>query len=235
MYSQFQTILFLASCIPFFAVAIIHLVQCIKEADGYADLSKFALMPLLLLMYIVYSVFAGHALSIFIIIALFMAWFGDILLVFDFEPRNFFLGVISFGVAQIAYAIYAILKLTQTELDHNAIVIVIVLSFIFLIYGILSFLFMHKAMKNMKATIPFYMLVISVMAISFIAYGVAMPSAGSIIAAIGACFFVISDSILANTLFINSFKKSRFFIMLTYTLAQFFIVFGALGMDAVSL
>ena len=46
---------------------------------------------------------------------------------------------------------------------------------------------------------------------------------------LGALFFVVSDSLLSIQLFYSSFELAHFYVMLTYLLAQFLLVFGILN------
>ena len=92
--------------------------------------------------------------------------------------------------------------------------------------GLLTILF--PTLGEMKIPVIVYGLVISIMLLSALHLPITKNREASIGLMMGAVLFVISDSVLAINKFYRPFEYSGVLIMLTYGLAQWFIVNGAI-------
>lgn len=159
---------------------------------------------------------------IFILIALGFSLLGDILLMFVDQSQNFFMfGLISFLLAHI---FYCYIFLTNRNSKKNPMGLILVL----LIYAIGLFYLMKDGLQDLLIPVIIYMLFILLMTVTaFLRYRT--PASNSyMLVLVGAILFVVSDSILALNKFYMPFGFASFSIMLTYALAQYFIVLGLL-------
>ncbi|MEO5787784.1 lysoplasmalogenase [Gelidibacter sp.] len=106
----------------------------------------------------------------------------------------------------------------------NPIGLIIVLTF----YAFGLFYLLKNNLGDLLIPVVFYILVILLMIISAFLRQKKVSQKSFIFVFIGAILFVISDSILALNKFYMPLPFSSISIMLTYGLAQFFIVLGLL-------
>jgi uncharacterized membrane protein YhhN len=94
------------------------------------------------------------------------------------------------------------------------------------IYAICLFLFLKDSLGMMLIPVFFYMLVILTMAASAFFRKNKVSTLSYHLVTFGAVLFVVSDSLLALDKFHRTLPFGGVLIMLTYTLAQYFIVIG---------
>ncbi|MFZ1263376.1 MAG: lysoplasmalogenase [Chitinophagaceae bacterium] len=155
--------------------------------------------------------------------ALFFSLLGDTLLMFDEkDPIFFMLGLAAFLIAHIFYILffYKVRVREQLRIKPGLGVVVIVYY-----AALVTLLYPHLA--DMKIPVLVYGLVISFMfMLAMHMLFIKNISAGKWMM-VGALLFVISDSTLAINKFYKPFEMAGVLIMLTYGLAQLFIVEGA--------
>jgi uncharacterized membrane protein YhhN len=164
----------------------------------------------------------------FMLVALSLAWFGDVLLLFQKEsPLFFMLGLGSFLVSHILYSITFKKSLQNKELDDTKTLLIRAIPFIGTF--ILMFTFLYKSLDAvMLIAVPIYMLVIVIMAF------MAMERSGKVLKKsaeyvfFGAFLFMVSDSLLAIDIFVKTLNipYAPVFVMATYIAAQALIVYG---------
>ena len=154
------------------------------------------------------------------LIALVFSLLGDVLLMFVHKSTNFFMGgLIAFLTAHIMY-IFVFLKNRNREINT------ILFTSILLIYGAAIFYFLHDGLGNLFFPVLVYMTIILLMAnTAFLRKG-SVPITSYNLVLIGAILFMISDSLLAINKFHQPIYLAHDSIILTYALAQLFIVFG---------
>lgn len=143
-------------------------------------------------------------------LALFFSWVGDILLML---PQDLFLfGLVSFLIAHLFY-----IRHFWGEWDRKTQPVrpVYLVGVALYLIGLMGLLF--PVLGDMRIPVLVYGVVIS----SMLLFALHTGSSGY---AIGAKLFVISDSILALNKFNNPFLLAGSLIMLTYGLAQYYIV-----------
>ena len=202
------------------------LLAIVQQMDDVRVISKSVLMPLL----IVYSFFRiAHKKMLFylIIAALLFSWVGDIFLLFENEQNNWFVyGLGSFLIAHIFYIISNLKsRKPNTQLgliptQQMRYLFILILAGLAIVYVLLPHL------GDMKVPVIIYAIILTYMTISALyRYGRVEGSSFAIVF-IGACVFMISDAMLAIDTFVNQFALAGFWVMLTYTTAQWMLVEG---------
>ena len=164
----------------------------------------------------------------FILTALFLAWLGDVFLLFQAQnPLFFMLGLGSFLISHILYILTFKKSIQNKELGETKTLLIRAIPFIGTF--ILMFTFLYKSLDTvMLVAVPIYMLVIVTMAF------MAMERTGKVLKAsaeyvfFGAFLFMVSDSLLAIDIFVKTLTIpfAPVFVMLTYVAAQTLIVYG---------
>lgn len=154
-------------------------------------------------------------------LALIFSLTGDILLMFVNTNPNFFIGgLIAFLIAHLMYI--AVFYKSRNETANTLPIIVILL-----IYASIIFYFLKDGLGDMLIPVLAYLLVILIMAATAFLRKRANKNS-YILIFVGAVFFMISDSLLALNKFHEPLPLSNISIILTYALAQYFIVLGIL-------
>jgi uncharacterized membrane protein YhhN len=159
-----------------------------------------------------------------ILAALFFSWAGDILLMFQQNDKLFFLlGLSAFLIAHIFYIIFFHGVRVRENVRGNAWLLMIIV-----VYYAALIMLLSPYLGEMKLPVRVYGIVISFMLLlAMHMFFIKNKIAGRCMMT-GALLFVISDSVLAINKFYQSFELAGVLIMLTYGLAQLFIVEGAI-------
>lgn len=165
----------------------------------------------------------SKGISRWVLIALLFSFVGDVLLMFDEKDSIFFLlGLSSFLMAHIFYILFFHHVRVKEKVKNNHWLLVAVVVYYAALISLLS-----AHLGDMKIPVLVYGMVISFMfMLAMHMLFVKNKSAGQWMM-FGALLFVISDSVLAINKFYQSFEGAGILIMLTYGLAQLFIVLGA--------
>jgi uncharacterized membrane protein YhhN len=185
--------------------------------------------PLLLISLLVYYVYAAKqdALSKTVVFSLAFFWLGDVLLMFEAEGELYFiLGLLAFLVAYLFY-MFAY-KQHRYEDDTKALIGVQRFRFSFPIVlagtGLITVLYSH--LGNLKIPVIVYALVLVIMVLNALfRFGRTSAKSFSLVF-LGAILFMISDSLIAITKYLQPIAYSGFWIMLSYLAAQYLIVIG---------
>jgi uncharacterized membrane protein YhhN len=154
------------------------------------------------------------------LMALVFSLLGDVFLMFtQHSPSYFMFGLIAF---LLAHLMYILVFYKQRNPSIKPFWIMGVLD----IYAIGLFLFLKDNLGEMRIPVLIYILVILVMATSAFLRKDRVSKLSYQIVFLGAIFFMISDSLLALNKFHKELPFANILIMLTYGLAQYFIVFG---------
>lgn len=156
------------------------------------------------------------------LLALTFSLVGDILLMFvDQNPVFFMLGLFAFLIAHIMFII-TFLKQKNTSRQPLAFIAIL------LIYASGLFYLLKDGLGAMLIPVAIYMLVILTMSTSAYLRKGSVISQNYYMVFYGAILFMVSDSLLAFNMFYKPFPLANIGIMVTYALAQFFIVIGIL-------
>ena len=153
-----------------------------------------------------------------IYLALICGLIGDLLIIF---PDYFTGALISFLCGHIMY-ITAFIQQNDFKLYKNKFITWLIISLIST-YLLLFYYYIKSYLGNLQIPVLIYMLVISFM---FISTYLRKRYYGYYYLIFGSLSFIISDSIIAINQFISKFLYSNELALITYVLAQFFIVFG---------
>ena len=173
--------------------------------------TKPLLIPILILIYVSTAQLEKIKLDKAFVIGLVFSFFGDLFLLFEW---GFLLGLGSFLLAHVFYII-SFKKKVQHQIWKFW---PIILS----LYAAILLVFLYPYLNEMKIPVAIYAVVICTMM-----YGSIKTHHRKLI--IGALLFVISDTLLSVHLFVQSFLILNFLVMITYILAQWFLVKGILS------
>jgi uncharacterized membrane protein YhhN len=154
---------------------------------------------------------------------LLFSWLGDVLLMFQAKNEDFFLfGLSAFLLAHVFYITFFHKIRIREGVKPNIFWLLIVVAYY---AGLIIWLSPYLGDKKLPVRI--YGVAISLMFM----LALHMPSIKNKQSGqwmmVGALLFVISDSVLAINKFYQPFEAANVIIMLTYGLAQLFIVIGA--------
>lgn len=144
---------------------------------------------------------------------------GDVFLMF---PGFFIPGLVSFLVAHLFYV--ALFKSGQTWFPHRG-ALAATLGIGVAMY---AFLWTGGLPPALRAPVAAYVLVIALMAAQAIGRATVLRDAPSLWVAIGAGFFMLSDSLLATNRFVTPLPMAQVWVLATYYAAQALIVAGML-------
>ena len=213
------SMIFLAA---FIVTSVIHLKDSWKQDQEKRAKTK----PFLLIFLLVFYLLSAKNISIFLSIALFASWLGDVLLI----PKGnkwFTLGGIAFAISHLFFILTYIPGIDFSKVPWVQIVLLAVIY-----YGISFFIIRmlkDSVPKMMKVPMYLYLLCNSTMNLFAYMQMHAAWAPGAVIAYIGAVFFFISDTTLFLVRYYkdpNLIFKRHFTVMLTYLIGEFMIAFG---------
>lgn len=165
-----------------------------------------------------------------------LLWFGLAILfgllgdIFLLLPRKFFLpGLVAFLIGHLAYVAGFWFDLATLTVQHFALVLVIGVILFLVAPALLNGMRGKDFAKKLRAPVMAYMLIISLMVFCAAStlFSVEWKPAASGLAVSGALLFFCSDTMLAYREFVNAFPKARFWVRVTYHLAQIALVAAA--------
>jgi uncharacterized membrane protein YhhN len=209
--------------ILYFVIVLFEIITGSTETLEIAHyIAKPAIVVSLMFLFIKTSGSISKSIKRITLLALGFSVLGDILLMFvDQSPHFFTIGLVAFLLAHVMY-ILVFLKHRNKQKP--------IIGFVILLLAYASGLFylLKGGLGAMLIPVIVYMVVILSMATTaFMRKGIVNHMSYNLVF-VGAIFFMISDSILALNKFYEPLPFSNISIMLTYALAQFFIVIGIL-------
>ena len=168
----------------------------------------------------------------FIAAGLIFSWAGDLFLLYEARNPNFFIGgLASFLLAHICYIIYYFKCATSwgAAFKNHGIWLVITVAYS---VGLVALLW--PKLGRLLLPVIAYAAVLTTMLISSIAAIPAVPKKASWLFVTGAVAFVVSDSLLAINKFYQPFFLAGVLIMITYGMAQWLIMQGALRNEKIN-
>ena len=164
----------------------------------------------------------------FIGVALAFSFAGDMLLVSS-NSWNFILGIASFLIAHIFYILFFYRVKSFTKKNR---LFLLATGLIIAGYVVLMNYLFRPLVTEQQLTIPVMAYSVVLGAMLFTAFNVSnstlQPKTFAYYITTGAVIFVASDSMIAFNKFYLTTPLPGFYIMLTYCIAQFLIVTGAL-------
>lgn len=179
-------------------------------------LTHYLFKPLTIVFIILIALEPNHPTSPFyrymIIAGLLFSLAGDIFLML---PDRFIAGLVSFLIAHLFYIAAFIFESGRALSLWSAIP--------FLIYGGLMLKALWPHLGKMRLPVVFYMLAILLMGWTAVSRWTLTEQPGSLLAMLGALFFIASDSLLALDKFKGRFRSAQLLIFSTYSVAQWLI------------
>ncbi len=164
------------------------------------------------------------------LVALFFCWLGDVFLIFQSTDPLFFIGgLASFLVGHIVYIFcYRQLQIipSSKELLGSQ---KVRFAFPIILAGTGLVTILYPLLGALRIPVMIYALAITLMALTALFRYGRTNSTSFLLIFIGAVLFMVSDSLLAINKFHHAFSAASALVMLTYSVAQFLIVEGALA------
>ena len=156
--------------------------------------------------------------------ALVFSWIGDVLLMAEpYDNKFFIFGLLSFLIAHICYIDFFQVVKRKEKIRIYLLFILPVITYYLALIGLL-----YSHLGALKIPVIIYGAVISTMlALALHMFFIKYKDAGIMMLS-GAVLFIISDSVLAINKFYKPFEYASIIIMITYALAQLFIVLGVI-------
>ncbi|MEP7164126.1 MAG: lysoplasmalogenase [Ferruginibacter sp.] len=206
----------------FWIIVFLDLIELSLNIPQAHYILKPLLMPILIAAVMLLTIKTSGRKKI--IGALFFSFLGDVFLLYESRnPIFFILGLFYFLVTHIFYIAW-FMQLgkpgTSTIKRHPYLVIIIALYIVTLLY------FLWPGLKDLKIPVIIYACIISSMFYFSLRIPYRVGKTARQLLITGAFCFVVSDSLLAIDKFYQHFPFAPVLIMLTYCLAQYFIVKG---------
>jgi uncharacterized membrane protein YhhN len=209
--------------IVFILLLLANLISIYLNNDSLRSISKPALMPLLAIYFLTQTRGTVTPLKAWILLALGFSWVGDILLMFEESNSIFFLlGLSAFFIAQVFYIVFFHNIRMREYIRGNALLLLVVIVYYFILISIIS-----PHLGDLKLPVRIYGVVLSFMVMLAMHAMFSKNRTAGRWMMIGAILFVVSDSLLAFNKFYSPFDYADVVIMLTYGVAQLFIIGGA--------
>lgn len=211
-----------------FVVAYIIIVICdliCSSNEAYLDLRKItkpSILGSLIIFFLVHRKGLGISIFRLIILALLFSLVGDILLLFVKQSQLFFIaGLVMFLLAHVMYILVFLKKYNKHK--KNKVFLILTIA-----YSVGLFYLLYPGLGDMLIPVIVYMIVILLMSNASYLREKRVSQKSFLMVFIGSLFFMISDSILAFTMFYQPLSMSNVWIMTTYAIAQLLIVCGIL-------
>jgi len=206
----------------FWLIASLDIIATAFNIHSLHQVAKPLLLPILTAALLLHTSASKH--RWIILVGLIFSFLGDVfLLAEDTNPLFFIFGLVSFLITHIFYCCYflGVMRIGTSLLKQKPYFLLLTAIYT---AGLLYFLI--PRLGNLTIPVILYACVLSLMFVcSLYAFNFVKPSAAKLFVT-GAAFFVISDSLLVINKFYIAFAAAGFLIMLTYCLAQYFIVRG---------
>jgi uncharacterized membrane protein YhhN len=214
---------FTPSLITIFVLAlIVNIIAEIRENDLMRAYSKPFLIPMLIIYYVLMSPQTDRL----IVIALLLAFNGDVALLFQNRKSWFRAGAIMFLLGHLTYFASMVLGTSAYALTTAQWLWPIIPAFV---PAIIFFIVLQKHFGDFKTTAVLYMVAGSLLLYGAIVRCCCFSGWWFWLPLLGTAFFFFSDYLIARTRFKKDFKYSGALIMLTYVMAEVLLVIGLMG------
>ena len=125
--------------ILFALVLLTDLVAVYLNNESLRLITKPLLVPLLAIYLLLQTNSAKSSLKVWVFLALFFSWVGDLMLLFEDRGRNFFLlGLSSFLIAQVFYIVFFHNIRMREYIRGNALLLLLVIVYYSILISVLS-------------------------------------------------------------------------------------------------
>lgn len=208
------------------AVSVLHLTACLLHRDGLRKTTKVFIVPLVICLHVSLCGFKYPLLAA----GLVCGWLGDIFLIPKDRKLTFYVGALFFMAGHVLYILTCVKAgLPQSTFAKGGVITVSFAIPAAAATGFAGLWFLRRRISG-KMLVAFmcYMVALLTMAGTMIYSSFGLSSAlPAVMIALGAALFAVSDFLLGAGI-ARAFKvrNSRFWVMLTYILAQTGIALG---------
>jgi len=194
----------------------------VEDLSTFNYICKPAIVISLLVFFILKSKSLDKSYRLIVALALLFSLAGDSLLMFvDVSQNYFLLGLFAFLLAHVMYVI-AFLKYRNKGQNPLGFILFLMM------YAAGLFYLLKDSLHDMLIPVTMYMLVILSMSTAAYLQKGNISKLSYTLVFLGALLFMLSDSILALNKFYTPLPFSSIGIIVTYSLAQYFIIIGIL-------
>ncbi len=209
--------------IIYIIIACIHLTMCFFEQEKWRKVTKPMLMLILLGTTILYGVHTNDF-NYALYIAICLGLLGDILLIFDHHHLIFGCGGVSFFLGHVLYISQMISDLQVKVQWYFYIVLILIL----IIWCLFTTPRLKSNLKQLATSCSIYGFILLFGVIISMINFFHNPSCGNLMLIFGFVLFIVSDTILVISVFYKNFKRSHFYLMIPYIIAQLLLAYGIL-------
>lgn len=202
----------------FIFISLVQIYSQIIASDFVNYISKPLIIPSLLAFAFFVAKSQNQKLEIKLLLALLFCWLGDCLLILQKIDANFFIyGLIAFLIGHVFYILINLKSISKINSKDFLAFVPMLMWAIFLLSNIKS-----------GFLVPIFIYSIALCGLYFTGLLARQKFSKNhwVILFIGIILFIASDSMIAINKFIMPFESAGFFIMLTYIIAQFMIVWA---------
>lgn len=202
-------------------IAMFHLVAAFKENNLLRKISKPFLTGTLFISFLIYMI-VNKKFDIHILLALFCGLVGDIILLFQGKKLFFAIGGVSFFIGFVLYIVKMILWMPFTFGWYFYLILIVSIG----LWCLLTYNKFKPYLKQLTVCCSIYSFILLVGIALSLSVILVAKSKFSIMVSLGFMLFVLSDAILVYSVFIKKIKRSHFYLMIPYILAQACISVG---------
>ena len=210
-------------------IALLHTAFIFLNLEYLRALSKVVLMPALGLY--AFTSFKSSGFSVngigygWLAVVLFFSWLGDIFLIND---DAFLIGLGSFLIAQLGYTFIFLCLRNKTSNGAAFFTRRLFWALAFLFFGGAFFRLLYPVLLNTVFLVPvgMYTSAITAMGLSTALRSGRTSKASYLSGLLGAILFISSDAMIAISVFLEPFAYHQIWVMLTYIMAQFLLVYA---------
>jgi uncharacterized membrane protein YhhN len=183
----------------------------------------FYTKPIIIPVLVLYYMLNAHQTYQIIIIALIFAFLGDFLLLWNKNKKFIRLGMLSYLAMHILFVIFMLKHQVHLSFENFQ---SIIMSVVYMLLGIIIFSILFRSLKNF--TIPVIIYIVVLLSVSYICFFNVMERRTEVtfVQYLGSLLFIVSYTIFAFDNFRKPLRNSGIFIILTYIMAQIFLLSG---------
>lgn len=206
--------------------AFIVLLDLICSSDDSYHVLRYYTKPSILIALILFFMTQRKEVSVSVsrlmLGALLFSLAGDVLLLFVVRSQLFFItGLVMFLLAHMMYILVFLKNRNKKKKNWGFLLLTI-------FYGVGLFYLLYPGLGNMLVPVIVYMFVILGMSNTAYLREGKVSKQSYLLVFLGSIFFMLSDSILAFTMFYKPLVFGNIWIMTKYAAAQILIVYGVL-------
>lgn len=203
------------------ALAVVHLISCWRGDDDLRKPTKVALMPVVALTYLAFA----NTPSLWVVAGLLLGCLGDLFLLRPLQKHFFALGTASFFLGHVCYLVH----IYTTYAVHVRWFWIVLVCAAYAAGIVVVYKGSRRSIpRALRPLALAYMVMLCTLSISVFLPLVTAFTWGKLASFLGASFFLASDGVLCDMLFIKKAEptKQNFAVMGTYILAQVLLTMG---------